>query len=61
MEKKKILISLWLMINSVSVSAVSFVPENKVQAALLRLNMDGTSELLCYQELKVSYSPAIKI
>ena len=61
MEKKKILMALFLILNSYSVLADSFIPENKVQAALLGLNMDGKSELLCYKELGLGYSSIAKI
>lgn len=61
MEKKKILIALLLILSSYTVFADSFIPENKVQAALLGLNMDGKSELLCYKELGVGYPSVAKI
>lgn len=53
--------ALFLILNSYSVLADSFIPENKVQAALLGLNMDGKSELLCYKELGLGYSSIAKI
>lgn len=43
-----------------AVQAESFIPENRVQAALLGLNMLGQSELLCYKDLKIDYSSVAK-
>lgn len=40
--------------------AESFIPENRIQAALLGLNMLGQSELLCYKDLKIEYSSVAK-
>lgn len=61
MEKKKILMALLLVLSPYFAFADSFIPENKVQAALLGLNMDGKSELLCYKELGLGYSSIAKI
>lgn len=58
MSKKKILI--FALFFCSHIHAESFIPENRVQAALLGLNMLGQSELLCYKDLQIDYSSVVK-
>lgn len=53
--------AIFLILNSYTSFADSFIPENQVQAALLGLNMDGKSELLCYKQMGIGYSSIAKI